>query len=767
MNIRSLVLFITLPAVLFADFDWSTVDLDNPELFAPGQITVCFSPEASTVTINQAMEAGGTELVSRIDRLNAVRLRLPEGSDGRDVLETIEYYEEMPDVLFAEPVMIHRAFWTPNDEYFYLQWHYDANHLNMKEAWDVERGSSSVVIAIIDSGIAYEDYAIPSHEQGEVYSSDGYYHMASDFTSSQFVPGYDFVHDDSHPNDQNGHGTHVAGTVAQATNNGIGTAGMAPDCRLMPVQVLDYAGSGYDTEIAAGITWAADNGADVINLSLGGDPGIPSEVERTAIQYAVNTKGVVVVAAAGNLGVDELSYPGGFEECIGVAACDYNNELSYYSQHGDGLDISAPGGDVTVDKNNDGYYDGVLQCTYVVCSDEYNDAEVDNFEYKFWQGTSMASPHVAGLAALLLSNGVTGVNSVKATMYSTADDLGDPGYDTRYGYGMINPVAALEGGGGDEAVVDIAVVQNPLLSHQVDIWVVPVLGDLYAAPDVSVNLGGSEEQVYLTSVPGTDAYVGDFVFTSTGTATITVTGGTDETRTFSVNQIGVAGGSIASVDGECYLEVPEGSLKGDNYFTIIPDNRISSSIPDQVPELDGVRLVGSRYRIGPGGAKLNIPVNLYISYTPEQLDHINPSTLVVMRYDGISWVKVPTFIDRNRSCVVANMDRLGVFQLVSDENQQSPDLPTAVEFELINTTPSPGDRIASLRLESRIKVQLSIYDASGRRIRSLTQGYLDPGEYDYSWLELDDKGVELGPGVYFLHLQSPSFNSKSKIISLH
>ena len=313
----------------------------------------------------------------------------------------------------------------------------------MPAAWNKERGSSSVIVAIVDTGIAYEEYSIPEYETGQVISDDGDYHMAPDFTASQFVPGYDVVHEDEHPNDQYGHGTHVAGTVAQATNNGIGTAGMAPNCKLMPVQVLSYTGRGYDYWIAEGIVWAADHGADVINLSLGGDPGQSSEIEHEAIIYAHN-KGVVIVGSAGNGRVGILSYPAAFEECIAVAATDYNDNRSWYSQYGTGLDISAPGGDVYKDRNNDGYPDGVLQCTYLEYADPYYGtlAEVDEFAYHFWQGTSMAAPHVSGLAALLISHGFTGVGNVKNAIYFTARDLGTSGYDKVYGWGMINPVEA-------------------------------------------------------------------------------------------------------------------------------------------------------------------------------------------------------------------------------------------------------------------------------------------------------------------------------------
>jgi len=438
----SLLILAIVPAVLIAGTDHSTVNLDDPELYAQGHITVRFADGVDLDGIQSALTVTGAVEVRRIEQLNAIQITIP---DEADIREALSYYESRPDVLYAEPVATRRVFWTPNDPLFHRQWHFDASHINMPAAWNKEKGSSTAIVAIVDTGIAYEEYPIPEYEADEVVSDDNYYHMAPDFTASQFVAGYDVVHDDGHPNDQYGHGTHVAGTVAQATNNGIGTAGMAPSCKLMPVQVMNYTGSGYDFWIAEGITWAADHGADVINLSLGGPPGQSSEIEHEAIIYAHN-KGVVIVASAGNRRVGILSYPAAFEECIAVAATDYRDLRAVYSQYGTGLDISAPGGDVYEDRNSDGYPDGVLQCTYkrVYNAQTGVVARVDEFAYHFWQGTSMAAPHVSGLAALLISHGITGVDNVKNAIYTTARDLGTSGYDKVYGWGMIDPVEALD-----------------------------------------------------------------------------------------------------------------------------------------------------------------------------------------------------------------------------------------------------------------------------------------------------------------------------------
>lgn len=751
-------MFLILPFVLFAGFDWSTVDLTDPEHFAQGQIKVRFADDADISRIQSAILAQEASVVKRIEELNVMQLKLAE---GKDVLETLEYYEAQPDVIYAEPVMIHRAFWTPNDPQYGYQWHFDGNHINMPDAWDKERGHSGVIIAIVDTGIAFEDYDIPSHEEGEVYSSDGYYHACPDFTASQFVSGYDYVHDDAHPNDQNGHGTHVAGTVAQATDNGIGVAGMAPNCKLMPIQVLGYDGSGYDTWIADGIIFAADSGADVINMSLGGLPGVPSQTEHDAIKYAVN-KGVVVVAAAGNEGVGEMSYPGGFEECIGVAACDYNNVLSYYSQYGNGLDISAPGGDVTVDLNSDGKADGVCQVTYTNPGGEYTGAWVDEFSLTWWQGTSMASPHVSGLAALLISHGITGVSNVKAAIYSTADDIGNPFY---YGYGMINPSKALDYGGSGDVVLQIPVVQNPLLAQHADMWVVPTMGTLFSAPQVTVD----DESVSMYSVPGSNAYVGDYEFTSTGTFTIEASGGgASKTRQFSVETVTVAGGMISSPDGKCYLDVPAGAVPISTYFTAADEEMQASRTPNKPYETEVLKdalPIGPAYRFGPGGLNIHSPASLHLSYA--WLSGIEPSHLVLMAYQEGSWTAVPSYIDRERREVVASVEKLGIFQLAKDATQSTPDLPQVLDLRLIDATPLPGDLVARLSLAEEISLTLAVFDATGRKVNTLVAGTLPAGEYDYRWEDTDQTGRCLSPGVYFIHLETPSRVRNLKVISLH
>ncbi|OGF94896.1 hypothetical protein A2433_00900, partial [Candidatus Giovannonibacteria bacterium RIFOXYC1_FULL_48_8] len=350
------------------------------------------------------------------------RVRLPA---GEAVATALERFRGRLDVEYAEPNYIAHTLMVPNDPYYSLQWHLNNpayGGINVESAWDTNQGTG-VTVAVIDTGIAYENYTDPFGRS---------YYLAPDLASTCFVSGYDFVSNDTHANDENSHGTHVAGTIAQSTNNAVGVAGVAFRACLMPVRVLDRNGSGTYADVADGIRFAADNGAKVINLSLGG-PSSATYLEE-ALAHAYN-KGVTIVAAAGNDGSNSVSYPAAYDAyAIAVGATRYDETLSYYSNYGPKLDIVAPGGDTRVDQNGDGYFDGVLQQTF-----NPNTKNRSAFGYWFFQGTSMATPHVAGVAALVLSNGNASLPAdVRQALELMADDLGIKGRDDTYGYGLLN-----------------------------------------------------------------------------------------------------------------------------------------------------------------------------------------------------------------------------------------------------------------------------------------------------------------------------------------
>jgi serine protease len=308
------------------------------------------------------------------------------------------------DGVVVEHNRLAQSFASWNDPYYDLQWHFAL--LGMEQAWAYNTGKG-VTVAVIDSGVS----------------------QAGEDTPVNFVAGPDYV-DGGAPDDPNGHGTHVAGTIAQATNNGRGTAGMAPDATLLAIRALDAYGGGSMYNVAKAVTAAVNSGADVINLSLGTSSSMATL--SSAVTDALN-RGVVVVAASGNEASTRVSYPAAYAGVIAVGAVGATGAVAAYSNGGTALDVVAPGGDMQFDSNRDGYADGVLQET------------IDGrgqWGYQFLEGTSMASPHVAGLAALLLAEGADPAE-VPALLTETARDIGAPGWDTRSGYGLIDPVAAL------------------------------------------------------------------------------------------------------------------------------------------------------------------------------------------------------------------------------------------------------------------------------------------------------------------------------------
>ena len=347
-------------------------------------------------------------------------IKVPKGK----VLKEVEKYEKRDDVIYAEPNYIVQTSMMPNDDYYELQWHLDnstGSGVNAEKAWDISNGSG-VVVAVIDTGIAYED--------------NGRYAQAPDLAETCFVKGYDFVNNDDHPNDDNSHGTHVAGTIAQSTNNNLGVAGLAYGACLMPVKVLDDNGYGYVDDVANGIIFAADNEAQVINLSLSGEE--LSTTLENAVAHAYN-EGVTIIASAGNDSSSVIGYPAAYNDyVIAVGATRYDKALSYYSNYGSDLDLVAPGGDMTLDQNGDGYGDGVLQQTF-------KSPNFKVFGYWFFQGTSMAAPHVAGAVALLIaSENATTPDEIRNVLQSNAQDLGAIGRDDIYGYGLLDTFAALQ-----------------------------------------------------------------------------------------------------------------------------------------------------------------------------------------------------------------------------------------------------------------------------------------------------------------------------------
>jgi len=325
--------------------------------------------------------------------------------------------ESIPGVLSVERNYIFRVLTDfhgagtkiPNDPLYISQkWHYEM--INLPEAWSITTGSQLVVVAVIDSGV---DFGHPDL-QGVIYDT-----------------GWDFVDENDSPQDLHGHGTHVAGTIAALTNNGQGVAGVAwggdNGVKILPVRVLNAAGSGTPAQVAAGIIYAVEHGARVINLSLG-SRGI-SEIIEKAVQYAYEND-VVVIAATGNYKPGEstgVMFPAAYSETIAVGAVGPNGLLTGYSCFGPEVDVVAPGGTSKTSGN------GILSTV------------ITSSVYDYDSGTSMAAPHVSGLVALLMTRGISGVETIREILWQTADHphLPKNSRDNYYGYGLVDAHQAL------------------------------------------------------------------------------------------------------------------------------------------------------------------------------------------------------------------------------------------------------------------------------------------------------------------------------------
>jgi serine protease len=430
-----------------------------PSQYVPGEVVVRYAKDADRAdraAVQRETGVGGPDVF-------APRTRVLEIRDGESVADTLRELRARPEVASAAPNALARTTgFFPNDPgaggvaggWQALQWNFLAGAgVNAPEAWvnlaaAGKPGGRGVTVAVLDTGVAYLDR--------------GRFRRSPDFQPADFARGYDFVDDDRFPSDENGHGTHVASTIGESTDNDRGVTGLAYGAKIMPVRVLDSRGWGQTRDITAGIRWATRHGADVINLSFEFDDGYrqlsASEIPDVlaAIRFA-DRRGVVVVSAAGNLERDTVAYPARYRPVIGVGATTEHGCRAKYSNVGTGLDITAPGGGR--DDANDiscpvgaGRGRDIYQMTYPWAASSSAPRTSSAFR-RFglpvgFKGTSMAAPHVSAAAALVIASGVVGRNpkpaAVTARLQATAVDVGVPGPDTTYGAGRLDAAAATD-----------------------------------------------------------------------------------------------------------------------------------------------------------------------------------------------------------------------------------------------------------------------------------------------------------------------------------
>lgn len=434
-----------------------------------GSVIVKFKSGVDASGVNSAMQAAKAMDLTRPSWANFDIMEIPPEADPEAVAAELA---ARPDVEYAQARYRNHPMLRPNDPFYDRQWNLPL--LDMERAWDIQPAAgSNVTVAVLDTGVAFRTAMIRYNSRfawrianSPIFPALGIvdvpFAVAPELGEAKFVSPRDFIWEDDLPFDLDGHGTHVSGTVGQLTNNNVGVAGMAFNVKIMPVKVIDdiwdfvfdSPNEGTDDTVARGIRYAADNGANVINMSIGRIRGGPAVVVEDAIRYAVS-RGVFVAVAAGN-SFDTGNQPSRVAEAapniagmVAVGAVGRNRERAFYSTTNVYVEIAAPGGD----QRRDGTTGGVVQQTistdllhtYLREPQSYGRPRADAFELLFFQGTSMATPHVAGFAALLIQQGITSPAAIEAAMKQFATDLGRPGLDSDYGEGLINPRATLRG----------------------------------------------------------------------------------------------------------------------------------------------------------------------------------------------------------------------------------------------------------------------------------------------------------------------------------
>ena len=430
----------------------ATASAAAPGAYAPNEILVRYAASTSPAArATMARAAGGIDPAVLAPGTRLLRL-----APGVSVASALRKLRGRRDIAWAVPDYLAHASggWIPNDQgagsapgdWQQLQWNFVGPFgVNAPEAWanvaaDGRPGGKGPVVAVLDTGVAY--------------ANRGTFLRSPDFSPYEFVQCYDFVANDPFPDDRNGHGTFVAGTIAEATNNSRGLTGLAFAARIMPVRVLDTQGEGEASTIAEGVRFAGQHGARVINLSLEFSPNvtaadIPELIE--ALRDA-RRRGVLVVAAAGNEGHTAIAYPARAPDVVSVGATTEHGCLAGYSNDGAGLTLVAPGGGADANLPGDPNCHPEQPAGRDIYQETFTGSSVRRFGLPSgYEGTSMASPHVAATAALIIASGVLGRSptpaQITARLRATARKLGGGGDERLYGAGLVDAGAATAPGG--------------------------------------------------------------------------------------------------------------------------------------------------------------------------------------------------------------------------------------------------------------------------------------------------------------------------------
>jgi hypothetical protein len=561
------------------------------------EILMMLKPEKSQAIFERDIKNMPVEIVRDADKWGFMKLKVNE---GQDLFKLIDQVEKMPGVRYAEPNMVDHLLVIPNDPLFNTQWHYnntgqsppggtpDAD-IDAPEGWDISTGSDTIMVGVLDSGIPI---------QGGVLS-----HPDLD-DPNRFFMGKDIVNNDFEPVDDNGHGTHVSGTIGAESNNGIGVAGVAWNVKIMAIKVFSSSGSGSHEYFRDGCIYGVDNGCKVLNYSGGGSSGATKE---HGVAYA-DSNDVVLCAAAGNNNHGSVDWPGAYSlqysNVICVASTNTVDGSSSFSSIGPEVTISAPGGTGSPFDSDD------IQSTFpnYPCYLTTNYGLPQN--YGPLAGTSMATPHAAGFAALILSMnpGLT-PDSVRQIMINTADDLGTPGFDNYFGWGRINVFNALSQMGS------IIITHTPLPDTRDSLNDYEVIAKIWSVSDLVADsllleyeINSTWYEDTFTATGGVDEYHAYIPAQSPGTTinyyifAQNVDGDADTTDTYTFSVLDydiILSPSDSSIVAPAYdtawylMEITNNGIYEDQYSLAFSGNNWETSLWDdlQMSEITGTPIL--------------------------------------------------------------------------------------------------------------------------------------------------------------------------------